>query len=327
VASLGIIKRRCVVSGREVNVGCLVDDCILPDYRNKYEDIFRNLFLDIEEDAEKHDIEVLCGWNYLHLLKKHESFYRHLGFSWVEGVNWFPGGSDLNEVYPHPLAYDIPWYWRLAIGLYKYEFKFKDMLLPKLPSDVRLRWMQEEDIHSIAEFINTQEDIAEFTSHYTTAEYKKIIEKNNIHGVLAEKNSELVGVLTYVTSAWGGWMFNKPYYDKKWGVFYSYTPDEFAVKPEYRDSSVPAHMVLELMRTKDPEKSIRNFSDYSLIVDVFDRRIKWRRKALLSVGCTEPKFDYGVILAKTLKKNITLDESRPWDLPARCIIAPVPGRT
>ena len=123
-------------------------------------------------------------------------------------------------------------------------------------------------------------------------------------------------------------MFNKPYYDKKWGMFYSYTPDEFAVKEEYRNTTVPAHMLLELMKTKDPEKNIRNLGDYSLIVDVFDRRIEWRRKALLSVGCTEPKFDYGVILAKTLKGGMTIDKDKPWDLPGRCIIAPVPsGKT
>jgi len=325
IASLGVIKRRCIVSGKEVNVGCFVDDCILPEYIGKYEDIFKELFVDIEKDAKKHGIDVLCGWDYLHLLKKHESFYKQLGFSWVDGVNWFPGGSDINETYPHPLTYLIPWYWRWAIGLYKYYFKFIELRLPRLNDDIKIRWMENSDIPSVVEFINTQEDDAEFKSRYSVTEYQIILEKNNIHGILAEKNSELIGVLTYVVSAWGGWMFGKPFYDKKWGIFYSYTPDEFAVKSKYQKTIVPAHMVLKLMKTKDPERKIQNLNDYSLMVDIFDKRLDWRRGALFKVGCSEPEFDYGVILAKSLRDDIILDKSKSWDLPARYIIAPVPS--
>lgn len=120
-------------------------------------------------------------------------------------------------------------------------------------------------------------------------------------------------------------MFGKPYYDKNWGLFYAYTPDDFIVSPKYRDNSVPSRMLLELMKTKNPETGLRNKNNYNFIVDVFDRRIEWRRKALLSVGCNEPKFDYGVILAKPLNGSIMINKVLPWILPGRCIIAPVPS--
>jgi hypothetical protein len=120
-------------------------------------------------------------------------------------------------------------------------------------------------------------------------------------------------------------MYGKPYYNNDWTMFYSFTPDEFVVSIDYQNTSVPANMVLQLIKTKDPEKNIRNKDNYALTVDVFDRRTKWRRDAFLKLGFTEPKFDHGAILAKSLSRDIELDKGKIWHLPSRCILAPVPS--
>lgn len=245
-----------------------------------------------------------------------------MGFTGVDGVNWFPGGSDLEGIYPKPVEYVPSIFWRTAIKLSKLQYMIKEYLMQKLPGGVLLRPMENGDIETVCKLINSNTGV-EFRPHYNPDEYQSIVKNNNIHGVIAEKGGSIIGVLTYVVSAWSGWMYGKPQYDDKWGIFYAYTPDDFVVVSEYQNTSVPARMILELMRTKDPEKKIKNKDDYSLIVDVFDRRIEWRLDALLKAGCSEPKFDYGVILGKALRGGIKLDRSKPWDLPARGIIAPV----
>lgn len=80
-------------------------------------------------------------------------------------------------------------------------------------------------------------------------------------------------------------------------------------------------MILRMMKIRDPIKE-RYGSGFTFIVDIFDRRIRWRRDALLGVGCDEPSYDYGAILAKSLQGDIVFDKNKPWYLPARFIVAP-----
>jgi hypothetical protein len=120
-------------------------------------------------------------------------------------------------------------------------------------------------------------------------------------------------------------MFGKPYYDKEWQTFFTLTPDEFAIIQEYQATSVPINMILRLLKLKKPSEDVLRKNSYGFIADVFDRRIGWRRKALLKAGCMEPKQDYGAILAKSLRDDIKLDPNKIWHLPARYIIAPVPS--
>lgn len=324
IASLGVVQRRCIIDKKMVKVGCFVDNDILPEYLDHYEDVFSELFIEVEKEMDKEGMVAICGWDFLKKAKKHKNFFRDMGFNWVEGVNWYPGGSDLEGVYPKSANHRIKWYWKVGISLLKYQHRLKEFFIPKLSSDVNLRDMIKDDIPAICNLLNGDGD-KEFESTYELREYESIIRENNMHGIVAEKNSKIIGVLTYITSAWSGWMFSKPYYSKKWSIFYSYTPDEFVVSKEYQDTSLPANMLLMLMKTKDPERKLVNDNNYNFMVDVFDRRIKWRRDALLKLGCTDPEFDYGVILAKSLRDDIELDTNKIWHLPARYIVAPVPS--
>jgi hypothetical protein len=325
IASLGLLRREGIAGEKKAKIGCFVDNCILPKYLDKYEEFFFELFKEIEEEAREKGIDVIQGWEFIKHVKNHETLWKNLGFKWVEGVNWYPGGSDINGTYPQYIKNNLSIWWKILVGLSKYLYKFKERSVQELPEGIGLRVMEENDCESVSALLNRQSEDKEFAPDYTPGEFEKIVRRNNIHGIIAERDSKIVGVLTYITSAWSGWMYGKPYYDKDWTMFYSFTPDEFVVRKEYQNTSVPTNMVLRLIKTKDPEKNIRNEDNYTLTVDVFDRRCKWRKDAFLNLGFTEPKFDHGAILAKSLNKNIKLDPTKIWHLPARYVLAPVPS--
>lgn len=325
IASLGMMTRCGVVNNKIVNIGCLVDNCIMPEYLKYYKVIFQELLTEVEKDAKKIGVEVLQGWDFLKHLKEHNVLWDEMGYTWVEDINCYLGGSDYNGIYPINST-KLPLQWRVLIGLTKFKYKIKERRLGDVPSGIKLRLMQKEDLDNVSSFLNKQVNDMEFSSLYRKGNFRESVIKNNIHGVITERNSEIVGVLTYINTAWSGGMYGRPYYDRERGIFFSFIVDDFSVMPEYQNSTLPAHMVLETMKIKDPEGCILN-NDYSYTGGIFDRRIKWMKNAFLAVGCSEPTYDYGAIVAKPLVEDIKLDLSKPWNMPPRCMLAPVPSKS
>ena len=200
--------------------------------------------------------------------------------------------------------------------------RVRELFSKKTPERISIDHINEDDVVTVGQFISKNEG-GTLSSEYTEDEYKEIWKNNDMHGIVARDHDKIVGVLTYITSSWSGWMFGKPGYDKTFQTFFGFTPDEFVVLPEFRDTSVPMNMILKLLRTKNPRSGDMHRGDYTFVADVFDKNIQWRRNALFSMGFTEPKFDRGVILVKVFDGDIDLSKSNPLVLPARYIITPV----
>lgn len=325
IGSLGVIIRKGKINNNSTKIGCFVDNCILPKYLERYDEVFWPLFTEIENELRRREVDVICGWDFLEKIDSHSEFFKKLGFNWIEGVNWYPGGFDVKGDYPIKWKTHVNIAWKLFFKSITYYHKIKEKFLPKLPDSINIRNMEEGDIVGVYEVLNKCYNNVEFAPEYSLNEFRKIVEKNNIHGIVAERNSTIIGALTYITSAWSGWMYGKPYYDEKWQTFFTFTPDEFGVLPKYQNTSIPAQIALRLLKLKSPHEKTLRKNSYGFIADVFDRRIEWRREAYLKSGCFEPKADYGVILAKSLREDISLDPNKIWYLPARYVLAPVPS--
>jgi len=329
IGSLGIAIRTGKLNDKKVKIGCFVDNCILPKYRDNYEDIFQKLFMNLESDAKKQGVDVICGWDfYKPSIGEHRELFERMDYKWVEDVCWYIGGCAIKGEYPYGWnSTDIGIFWRWGFRLLRYYYRLKERLTPKLSRDIKIRDMKNDDLEDVCELINTANKDTLFPPDYTKKDFQDIIKKNNIHGLVAEKGSRIVGVLTYITAAWSGQMFSRPYYDKDWKIVFGFVPDEFAVLPEYQETALPVNMVFELAKIKNPEKGIKYNNNYAFISDIIDERkeMKWRKKAFLKFGCTKPKVGRGVILAKSLREGIQLDTNKIWHLPARYIVAPVPS--
>jgi len=329
VGSLGIVIRTGEVNDKKVKIGCFVDNCIVPNYLNNYMEISHELFTEVETEAREKKIDVICGWDfYQPSIGNHRELFERMNYKWVKGVRWYTGGSAIRGEYPYNWdSTNIGVFWKLGFRLLKYYYKLKEVVVSPLPRGIELRGMKDADIENICELINNANKDKVFAPDYSKNEFQDIIRKNNIHGFVAVKGSNIVGVLTYITAAWSGQMFGKPYYSKNWQTIFGFLPDEFAILPEYQKTSLPMNMVVELAKIKNPEKGVKHKDDYTFISDVVDEREKmnWRRDAFLKFGCTEPKVGYGVILAKSLRDDIKLDTNKIWHLPARYIVAPVPS--
>jgi len=323
IASLGVIPTKCKVKGKVMNVGCFVDNCILPKFLDNYEIIFNNLFSEIENDMKQKGVNVICGWDYLKNIQQHKDFFHSMGFTWINGVNWFAGGYDFKGEYPRKWDVNLSLFWKIIFKLVFNMNRLTRSPLHHLPAGVKIREMVNSDIKKILKLSDNFYSDFELAPYYTIKEYKKIQRANNIHGIIAEYNSDIIGALTYITGAWSGWMFGKPSYSNNWKTFFTLTPDEFIITPKFQDTSVPTYMILELMKIKHPNKPTEYKKNYSFIADIFDRRINWRRESILKSGCIEAKADLGAILVKSLKKDLNLDTSKLWNLPARNIITPV----
>ncbi|MHA2053120.1 MAG: hypothetical protein ACW99F_05910 [Candidatus Hodarchaeales archaeon] len=322
IATLGALVRKGKAQGRSVKIACLVDNCILPEYYNKYDEIFYSLLTEIEKECKDEKIDVIQGWDFLKNINRHKNLWKSLGYSWKEGINWFPGGFDWRGEYPINWRTRVNFFWKLVFKtIYIYQ-RIKEKLLPECPEGVNIRNMEEEDIPFAYDFLKDGH-FAEFSPSFSLNEFQRNVKNNNINGLISEKNGRLVGVLTYITSAWSGWMYGKPGYTNNWQIFYTFTPDEFFVSQEFRDTSLPSHMALRLLKLLSPHKQELRKNSYGFIADVFDRELKWRRKAYLKVGCFEPKADFGAIICKSLKSEIEIDTTKIWSLPSRYILAPV----
>ncbi|MHA2122937.1 MAG: hypothetical protein ACW990_17195 [Promethearchaeota archaeon] len=325
IGSLGIVTRTSKINNEFIKIGCFVDNCVLPEYYDHYDEIFGELFKELEKDAKEEDLDIILGWTFLKHVHKHQKFWKDQGFIHKEGINCYLGGSDFDCSYPYPQKPDISLRWKILLGMYKYFYRIRARFLDPLPKKIILRMMKKSDLKNIHLFLTKESQDFEFSSFYTLDEFEEIVKNSNIHGIIAEKNSEIIGVLTFINTAWSGWMYGIPNYEKNWSIFYSFIVDEFVMKSEYQSTSVPANMILKLMRIKDPEKGIQN-NNYTYVGGIFDREIGWERKAFLKLGFNEPKFDYGAILAKPLKEGLNFNLNKNWLLPTRYILAPVPSR-
>jgi|GEM_PF-1844513 len=326
IGSLGLVTRDCKADGRNIRTGCFVDNCILPEYLNSYDEIFSMLFSGVEADARKEGIDAIVGWTFLKHYKEHNSFWYSNGFAAREGFNFFIGGSDFKGAYPYPQKRDININWKILLKIYKNWIKIKEYFLEPCDEKVRLRMMKNNDLEMVSGFLKKYSQNADFASNYRNSEYISISENNHIFGIVAEKDLEIVGVLTFINSAGSGGMYGTPHYDREWEVFFSFIVDEFVISQALQDSALASNMILKLMKIKDPEKEIENRDDYTFVSAVFDRNSVWMRKAFLKLGFSEPKFDYGVVLGKSLNDDVKLDTDKIWHLPTRCILAPVPRR-
>jgi hypothetical protein len=315
IASLGVLIRKGVVGGKKMKIGCLVDNCLDPEYLESYEFIFGKLLEAIESEARRKDVGVLQGWDFEKNIVQHKLFLSDRGYSYVSGVNWFPGGSDPLEPFPSLI-------WKILSKLYYGYIRARVMLLKSLPKGIEIRKMLPEDYSRVGNFLSSSAGKYEFGTCYQNGDFEEIVERNNIHGFVAQKNEKIVGVLTYIISAWSGWLYNKPFYDNDYKICLSFTPDEFHILPEYQDTSLGSRMLLEFMKTKDPHTSEKMRNGYQSYADVFHRRIEWRKRALKSLGNSEPAFDYGSIFFKPLEE-ISISDDKPWLLPSRYILSPV----
>ena len=329
IGSLGIVIKTGKINDKKVKIGCFVDKCILPEHLDNYKSISQKLFINLENEAKKKCVDVICGWDFYHpSIGKYRKLFEGMNYKWVEGVCWYIGGSAIKGEYPYEWnSTNIGISWKLGFKLLRYYHRLKEMFIPQLSGDIQIRDMKNDDLEDICELINTTNKDTLFAPNYTKKDFQDIIEKNNIHGLIAEKDSRTIGVLTYITAAWSGQMFGRPYHDKGWQRTFGFLPDEFAVLPEYQKTALPVNMVFELAKIKNPEKGIKYNNNYVFISDVIDERkgMEWRRNAFLNFGCTKPKVGHGVILAKSLSDDIKLDTNKLWHLPARYIVAPVPS--
>ena len=325
IASLGGVTRNARVNGRRIKVCCFVDNCILPEYLDNYGDIFSKLFEAIENDARKKEVDIIQGWDFLNKVEKYRLFWNDIGYVWNSGVNCFFGGSDFSSIYPYPIKPNLSKMWKFLLNISKYYYRMREIRFPDLPIDISIRSMEIGDLEGVMSLLNTIHKQVDFGPEYTLKELKRTIKNNNIFGIIAEKDSKIIGVLTYITTAWSGGMYGRPYYHKRWDTFFSFIVDEFMVIPEYQNTLVPTYMLLKIMKIKDPEKNIMNPNNYSYIGGIFDRRIGWMKDAFLRIGCTEPAYDYGAILVKSLNDDIIIDTKKSWHLPTRCVLSPVPS--
>lgn len=310
IGTLGLILRKAVIDGSTITVGCFVDNLVHPMFRKREGEILRLLFEKIIDLAITKKVSLIYGWDYLKNYKQLESFFKDNGFKFVDAVNWYPSNIDFT---PYPAAWsNTSLQWKLTFkGMHTYEW-LKELFLPKKPNGVNIHTMKRADLNAACELIMSDSSIF-LASTYTPEEFENLFDRGILNGIVAKEGTSLVGVLTYFTSSWGGWMFGRPYLDGTHQVFEGFTCDEFNIIKKYLNSTLASHMLLKLRRLGDR---------YNFIADVFDRRILWRVKALKSIGCIEPDFDFGGYIVKTLDTSIDLERKLPWHMPSRFILAP-----
>jgi len=326
IGSIGLLIGMARFAKKKIKVGCFVDNCVLPKYSKERHRILESLFKELEKESKVRGIDIIAGWEYLKNVNQDKGFFEKLGFKWVDGANWISSSVVFSGTYPFEWKTKSSVIWSFLFRIMSRYHCFKEKFNPPLPESMIIRNMNKDDIKNLCDMAeNIYSESSTFRVIYDYQELENLFNSGILHGLIVEDNSKIIGFLTYIISAWSGWMFGKPYYDKNWQIFYGFTPDEFVVLSEYQKTSLPAHMILQLMKTKNPEEGLLHKRGYSFVADVFDTRIEWRKNALLQVGCIEPKFDYGVILAKSLRDDIELDTNKIWHLPARYIVAPVPS--
>jgi len=324
IASLGgIIFTGNIGSGKQEKICYFVDNCILPEYHAEFNEIFGLLFDELEKDAKKKGAKAIYGWDYETNLEKNPLFFKEKKFKTIKGFCWYPaGGGDLNWTYPIRPTKKISLIWKILMKAMELNQAIKKRMLKSLPANIIIEKIKPKDLKAVCEIINKKSPML-FAPKYSEHSMKEMFKNKNFHGIIARENEKICCILLYFVGAWAGWMFGKPGYEKKWTPFFVYTPFEFEVQKRFEEI-VPAHMIFELMKIRDPEKNIKHDKSFTFFVDAFDERIKWRENAAFTTGCEKVKYDFGAMLIKPLYEDINLENYKTIFFPTLFTIAPVP---
>lgn len=310
IGSLGLMSYDGYVNGTKQRIGFFVDNCILPEYNQIYDQIMSKLFQDIEKQAKKDRIEFILGWEYTRKADIHNALFKKMGYYRIDGINWFGSGAKHVHVFSEE-GENLSLLWRIALNLMNYKFRLRERKLESLKNG-KIRPLRELDIPSAVKLINDKNRDFLFSPKYTKESLKKTTEKYRTKGFVAEIDGKIVGVLILFVAPWSGWMYGKPEYTQSYTFFLINHPLEFAVIPEYAEQVAP-HLLFAAMKNEKQK--------YLMLVNVFDRRISCLRKAFFDAGADELSYDYGTVFFKSLSgKKIKL--THPFYIPTNLIISP-----
>ncbi|MEM4258945.1 MAG: hypothetical protein QXL17_07340 [Candidatus Thermoplasmatota archaeon] len=311
VGSLGIITYDGYIQGKKQKIGFFVDNCVDPDFSNIYNDIMFQLFLNIERQAKKDGVAVIFGWDYIVNADKHDALFSSMGYKRIDGINWFGGGTKPVLCFPVN-NFKMKAYWKIGLWIFSLKHYLKEFFF-KTPSDVLIRKLESEDIPSVVKIINEYNKDLIFSPRYTEQSLKQQIKKYNIEGIVAVIHNEIVGVVLPFFGPWSGWMYNKPFYSKRYGILIIKHPLEFVVKKEYIDQIAPK-LIFEAMKDEHQGK-------YVLFVEIADRRNSWVKQAFEKTGGSEFIPDLGTLFIKNLSSE-KIDLSKPIYVPTNLVISP-----
>ena len=316
VGSLGLIVYTGYINDKKQNIGFFVDNCILPEYTSKYDSIMSQLFQNVEHVAKTMKVNYILGWDYTRKVDSHNDFFCKMGYSHLDGINWFGGGTKPVLAFFEKRE-NISFIWRLALGLLNLKFQFRERRTRSLTKET-IRPLKNTDISIAADLINRQNKLLTFSPKYSKDTLKKAMEKYHAKGWIVETKDAAIGVLITFLAPWSGWMYGRPEYTSKFTNFLINHPLEFAVDPEYAKQVAP-HLLFTAM------KSDINRRGYFMLVDVFDRRISWMTNAFFDIGADELPYDFGTLLFKSFAED-SIELSHPVYVPTNLVISPYTGK-
>jgi hypothetical protein len=311
IGSLGLISYDGIVDGKKQKVGFFVDNCIDPDYNNKYNEIMTQLFDKLENEAKKKKIDIIMGWDYTTQVDKHNELFQRLGYSRRDGINWFGGGSRPIYCFSYN-NFKLPSMWKIGLKFLSLKFFYYKHKLKRL-DDVIFRNFENNDLAEVVELINTRNETLEFSTRYTKETLNKKIKKYSVQGIIAEKEKKIHGVLLFFNAPWSGWMFGKPIYDQKYGIILIRHPLEIAVSKIYQNTITP-HLLLQGYADESNKGNL-------MFVGIFDRRETWLTEANIKIGSYELPYDFGTVIIKNLSE-VGMDLSKPIYIPTNLVISP-----
>jgi hypothetical protein len=232
-----------------------------------------------------------------------------MGYSRIDGINWFGGGTKHIDCFSE-CNFKLPLLWKfifkiLNYKIYKHEIKLKPL------ANEKIRDMIDSDIPAVVKLLNEQNSKLEFSPRYTINSLKNSIAKYRAQGMILEIDKKIVGAIILFVAPWSGWMYGKPEYTKSCAFFLIKHPLEFAVHSDYIEYA--PHLLIEAMKNEKQR--------YFMLVDVFDRRVAWKRDSFIKIGADELPYDYGTVFLKNLSgKKIRLDT--PIYVPTNLVISP-----
>jgi hypothetical protein len=312
VGSLGLIPYNGYINNKEKKIGFFIDNCILPKFSSKYNQIMTSLFEDIEGIAQKKKIDIIIGWEYTKNANEHNDLYKKMSYSRTDGINWFGSGTKHIQCFSNN-KFNLSLKWKISLKLMAYKQFLKEYKLNPLSKTDKIIPMKDENISEVVKLINNHNKNLSCSPRYSNDSIKELIKRYNASVLIAKNHNTIVGVIIFILSTWSGWMYGKPEYSRSYGIFLIRQPIEFAIIPEYSKKIAP-HLLFNIMKDEKLGK-------YLLLVNVFDRRIKWMKEAFFDIGGDEYPFDYGTIFYKNLSK-IKLNFNKPIYIPSNLVISP-----
>ncbi len=311
IGSLGLISYDGVVDGKKQKIGFFVDNCINPNYPHEYNEIMIQLLNKLEDEAKKQKISIIIGWDYTTQADKHNELFQRLGYSRLDGINWFGGGSRPIRSFSYN-GFKLSLVWKIGLKLLSLKYRYQKQKFKQL-NEVIFRNFENKDIDKAVELINARNKTLEFSPRYTKETLHKKIKKYSAQGIVAEKEKDLLGVLLFFNAPWSGWMFGKPTYDQKYAIILIRHPLEIAVSGDYQETITP-HLLLRGYVDENHKGNL-------MFVDIFDRRETWLTEANIKIGSDEFPYDFGTVFIKTLS-NVSIDLSKPIYIPTNLVISP-----